>query len=252
MAGGWARLGGRSRGVGLTAGLRVSDTIARRDDASPWFMAERTVGRTLQSLGGSRAVQFSSLDAVAARRRPLARSRRGSSTWAVRQPITPTMRRVGDDVQARERTSCGGRTRTGWWAASAWSESIFPSLASTLSGTSRGVDLVIERRAASGVVRLDRLHVGAHAHRGSGEPVKLRWRLRPAAHRERVRQQRLSSRLRVSAKLRYGSNFPMVGYFKGTHAGAGAADERNQVRLPVLRAARPESAAGRSPTTAAG
>ena len=45
-------------------------------------------------------------------------------------------------------------------------------------------------------------------------------------------QQRVSSRLRVSAKFRYGSNFPLVGYFQGTHDALALGTERNQARLP--------------------
>ena len=46
-------------------------------------------------------------------------------------------------------------------------------------------------------------------------------------------QQRLSHRLRVSARFRYGSNFPIVGYFEGSADALRLAAERNQVRLPA-------------------
>jgi len=46
-------------------------------------------------------------------------------------------------------------------------------------------------------------------------------------------QQRLSYRLAVSGKLRIGSNFPIVGYFRGTPEDMFLASVRNAVRLPL-------------------
>src|SRR5205807_2036476 len=45
-------------------------------------------------------------------------------------------------------------------------------------------------------------------------------------------QERLSYRTAVSAKLRLGSNFPLVGYFQGAVDALKLGSERNQVRLP--------------------
>ena len=45
-------------------------------------------------------------------------------------------------------------------------------------------------------------------------------------------QQRLSYRLKVSAKFRYGSNFPIVGYFDGDDDDLRLGSMRNTVRLP--------------------
>lgn len=233
MAGGWASIGGRAKGVGLTAGLRVShDTLGAGSHASPWVMAERTVGRTHLEVAASRVVQFASLDAVSASASLPPPEQAWLVDGTVRQPITATMgvsatmfRRSERDILRRtnENRLVGGVRVV---------ESIFPSLASTLSGTSRGVDLVFERRAqtgASGWFSYTWAHT-RHADAATGERFDGDFDQR---HTVNVFvQQRVSSRLRVSAKFRYGSNFPLVGYFQGTHDALALGTERNQVRLP--------------------
>src|SRR5204863_5425007 len=43
---------------------------------------------------------------------------------------------------------------------------------------------------------------------------------------------RLSYRMEVNARWRYGSNYPIIGYFSGTPSNLTLAADRNQVRLP--------------------
>ncbi len=234
MSGGWMSLGGRVAGVGLTTGLRVShDTLAGDTYASPWLLAERDIRGTRLQFSASRAVQYSSIDNVAGATTPLSPERAWLLDFGVRRPLSKTFgvsaaafRRSESDILRRtneNRLVNGARVV----------ESIFPSVASALSGTSRGVDLVLERRTErgpSGWFGYTWAHT-RHADRGSGETFDGDFDQR---HTVNVYvQQRLSYRLRVSAKFRYGSNFPIVGYFEGTNDALRLSALRNQVRLPA-------------------
>lgn len=112
-------------------------------------------------------------------------------------------------------------------------ESIFPSIASSLEGTSRGVDVMVERRAdrgPTGWVAYTRAHT-VYDDRVTGERFDGDYDQRHTLNA--FVQQRLSWRMRVSARFRYGSNFPIVGYLEGSHDALRLGSERNRVRLPA-------------------
>ncbi len=109
----------------------------------------------------------------------------------------------------------------------------FPIYSSDLDGQSKGVDLVIERRAARGPAgwiayswartRYDDQRTGETFDGDFDQRHTLNVFV----------QQRLSYRMNANMKLRIGSNVPVVGYFEGTTAALRLSALRNQVRLPV-------------------
>src|SRR6185295_8298617 len=109
----------------------------------------------------------------------------------------------------------------------------FPVFSSTLGGRSRGVDVAFFRRGNSGLTGWI-AYTYAHTHytdRVTGESFDGDFDQR---HTLNVFvQERLSYRTAISAKLRIGSNFPLVGYFEGTLDDLHLGSERNQVRLPT-------------------
>jgi hypothetical protein len=112
-------------------------------------------------------------------------------------------------------------------------ETPHPVYGAELDGTTRGVDLRIERhgtRGPSGWLGYTWAHTRyddtATGERFDGD-FDQRHTLNVFA------QQRLSYRFSVSAKLRVGSNFPIVGYFEGTPENLLLGSARNQVRLPT-------------------
>ena len=114
-------------------------------------------------------------------------------------------------------------------------ESTFPVFSPTLTGTSRGVELLIIRRSPTGLsgwVSYSWGHTRYHDEL-TGENFDGDFDQR---HTLNVfAQQRLSYRMTVSGKLRIGSNFPLVGYFSGTTdpEALKLSTLRNQVRLPL-------------------
>jgi hypothetical protein len=234
IAGGFVGLGGKAAGVGVHAGVRVGhDTLTSSTQASPWVMLDHTAGRVSLAVSASRVVQYPSLDQWAAASLPLTAERAWLLDAGARLPVTSTLgagvmvfrRAESDTIRRVSENRLDGGTRI--------VESIFPSVAGSLDGTSRGVDMLIERRAErgpTGWVAYTWAHTD-YRDRVTGERFDGDYDQR---HTLNVFvQQRLSWRMRVSARFRYGSNFPMVGYLDGEHEALRLGTERNRVRLPA-------------------
>src|SRR4029079_13672831 len=114
-------------------------------------------------------------------------------------------------------------------------QSTFPTYASRLDGTSRCLDVVIERRTdrgPTGWLGYTWAHTRHHdtvTNEAFDGDFDQRHTLNAFV------QQRLSYRLKVSAKFRYGSNFPIVGYFSGSNDNLHLGSVRNAGRLPHVR-----------------
>jgi hypothetical protein len=114
-------------------------------------------------------------------------------------------------------------------------ESIFPEFSDTMTGRSHGLDLVVGRRAASGLsgwVGYTYAHTAYHDW-GSVPEETFDGDFDQRHTFNIFVQERLSYRTAVSAKLRVGSNFPLVGYFQGSLDTLKLGAERNQIRLPT-------------------
>jgi hypothetical protein len=234
IGGGFVGIGGRMAGLGLNAGMRLShDTLTSATHTSPWVMVERSIGHASLSMSASRVAQYPTVDQWAASSLPLPAERAWLLDAGVRLPLSRTLgvgvmvfrRNESDTIRRVSEHRLDGTSRV--------FESIFPSLASSLEGTSRGVDLMVERRAdrgPSGWVAYTRAHT-QYDDRVTGERFDGDYDQR---HTLNVFvQQRLSWRMRVSARFRYGSNFPIVGYLEGTNEALRLGGQRNRVRLPA-------------------
>jgi hypothetical protein len=112
-----------------------------------------------------------------------------------------------------------------------FTSSLTPSWRNALTGSSRGVEVLVRRRDPSrlngwlgyayGTTRYD------DASRGESYWGDFDQRHTLSAYG----QYRLSPRMSVGAKLRYGSNFPIAGYFVERPSGLFVGGTRNAVRL---------------------
>jgi hypothetical protein len=234
LTGGYVNAGGRVAGLGLTTGVRVShDTMADQTDILPWLVAERVVGSGAFVLSASRTVQYSSVDFVRAAQEPLDPERAWIIDAGWKQALSRDLR-ISLGVFRRNESDVLRRTNENRLVGTTRIvESIFPTVATTLSGTARGAEIVLERRAErgpSGWLAYAWAHT-EHEDQVTGERFDGDYDQRHTVNA--VVQQRLSYRLRVMAKLRYGSNFPIVGYYGGTHEALVLGTERNRVRLPA-------------------
>ena len=230
---GWAQLSRRSASGGVGIGAReTGDSQSGRHVASPWLLAERSLGPWTFKAGAGVSHQFPGLELA-----PNATGRRPEQALSldagvehqighgVRWQLTAFNRRDRDvtRVLGEPHLLDGARLP----------EATFPSFANRLDGRSRGAELVISRRATTGLTGW----IGyAYAHTRytdsfTGETFDGDFDQR---HTLNVfAQQRLSYRTTVSAKLRIGSNFPLVGYFTGPLDALKLGTVRNAVRLPT-------------------
>jgi outer membrane cobalamin receptor len=113
------------------------------------------------------------------------------------------------------------------------SSSLAPTWKNALDGRARGVELIVQRRVASGVSGWVGYSYGRARYSDTltGETFWADFDQRHSLNA--YVEDRLSARTSVSMKLRLGSGFPLPGYFAerpdGLFAGAG----RNTVRLPT-------------------
>ena len=233
LASGWGELSYRTEAHGVSAGSRVTtDSLSGSTVASPWLLAEQHAGPFTFRLSGGVSHQFPELELQRAiPERVPERSR--LADVSIEQQLTRSMRW---QVTAFSHVDANVIRRTGedhLVNGKRITESTFPMYTSTLGGPSRGVDVAFFRRGNSGLTGWI-AYTYAHTHyqdRVTGESFDGDFDQR---HTLNVFvQERLSYRTAFSAKLRMGSNFPLVGYFQGTLDALRLGPDRNQVRLPT-------------------
>jgi hypothetical protein len=234
---GWAGLSRRWTNAGLNFGMRVSDrTLASESAASPWMLGEYAIGRLTMRASAGMSAQYPELGLYGIGAPSVLPERATSFDVGGEFRITPgvrlsvtgfhrseenVLRRIGED---RLDPVTGARIVA----------SPFPEYAPNLDGASRGVDVTLMRRGTSGLTGWV-AYTWAHTNHDdvvSKEHFDADYDQRHTLNV--VAEQRLSYRFSVIAKLRMGSNMPIIGYFDGTPPDALAlGKERNQVRLPT-------------------
>jgi hypothetical protein len=111
--------------------------------------------------------------------------------------------------------------------------SLTPLWANALAGTSRGVELMVQRRAAAGLTGWV-----SYAYSHTRYEDRLTREAFPSDYDQRhtfsaYGQYRVSPVTSFSAKFRFGSNFPIPGYFERRNGGLFVGSERNTQRLPT-------------------
>jgi hypothetical protein len=231
----WGELGRRGPTGSFNAGIRITDrSLASETAVSPWVLGERTFGRLTFRGGAGFAAQYPDpmLYGIGALRVEPEHARSVDISGEYR--LTPVMKfsvtgfyRSEADVLRRI-----GEERVDPVTGDHIEPTTFPEYAATLEGTSRGVDVTLMRRGASGLtgwVAYTWSHT-RHHDTATGERFDADFDQR---HTLNVVATRLVSyRLSINAKLRVGSNMPLIGYFAGTPQSLTLASTRNQVTLP--------------------
>jgi hypothetical protein len=233
LAGGWGHLARRTSMSGVSIGARVThDTLSGRTVGSPWLMAERTWGALTFRGSAGISHQFPELELqrglperVPERAETIDGSVEGRLPRGMHWQFVGFLGRDADVIRR------SGETRL--VAGDRVFESRFPEFSSALAGRTRGAEVVFSRRAAGGLTGWAS-YTYAHTRerdRYTGEEFDGDFDQR---HTVNVFvQERLSYRTAVSAKFRYGSNFPLIGYFRRIDGEHRLTSERNGVRLPA-------------------
>jgi len=233
--GAWAQAAFRGTKSAIAAGFRASHRSTGQQVFQPWLLAEYTLGASLVRGGIGRSAQYVDPIISALSPTPLVPEQATSYDLGIERPLWCGVRaqitgfyRNEDNILRRS-----GQDRVDPVSGTRIFETPFPVFTNTLSGSSRGADFLLIRRAASGLtgwISYTWAHTRYHDN-ATGEDFDGDFDQR---HTFNVfLQQRLSYRLAVSGKLRVGSNFPIVGYFEGTPDAMRLSSVRNQVRLPT-------------------
>ena len=234
---GWGQASWRNDRSGLTAGARVTDRTGTAGAVLPWALAEHTIGKTIIRGGVGRSAQF--LDPMMVIAPAVATDPVPEAAWSADASVDqPIGRGIRVQVTGFARRDEGVVRRTGEDHVDPITglrvpETTFPVFSPTLDGDSRGVEILVVRKAPSGLsgwIGYTWAHT-KYDDRATGESFDGDFDQR---HTLNVfAQQRLSYRMTMNVKLRVGSNFPIVGYFAGEPEALTLSSLRNQVRLPV-------------------
>lgn len=250
----WAQVTWRGARSGLVAGVRAVD--ADRPDSrwlAPWILAEHRLGRVTVRASAGAARQLPPLEAMTAAPEPLVAERARGVDASIdvrlgsraRFQVTGFTRKEHNILRPLgEERIVNGAFRPA---------PTFPIAGSRLDGSSRGVDVVLQRSASPGAAGLTGWIAYTWAHTRYKDRVSLETFDGDYDQRHTINvflQQRLSWRSAVNAKLRLGSNVPIVGYFTGDTTRLFSGETRNAVRLPWyvrldLRASRSLAIKGR-------
>ena len=231
---GWALATRRDSRGGVSLGLRVADRGSSESMVQPWLLGERTWGTTTLRGGLGRSAQFVDPLVNATVTGGFDPEQATSYDFSVEQPLARGWRAQAtvfyrDESNILRRTS---EDRLNPLTGARIVASPFPEFSNSLSGTSRGTDLLLIRRSPTGLSGWMG-YTWAHTQYRDGLTGEEFDGDFDQRHTLNVFvQQRLSYRLAVSGKLRLGSNFPIVGYFAGTPEALQLSASRNQVRLP--------------------
>lgn len=249
----WGQTTMRGERGGLVVGARGVRASAPRDQwVTPWALAEYRLGPLTTRLSAGLSRQLPPLE-LSASPSDVAIERARSVDASLELRLSRTIRTQVTGFHRREahilRPTGEERLNAGVYVP----EGVFPTGASRLDGTSRGVDVLLQRTTTtgfSGWVAYTWART-RHTDRVSKEQFDGDYDQR---HTVNVfLQQRFSPKSAVNAKLRLGSNVPVAGYFTGDTAALFLGEARNQVRLPWyvrldVRASRAVTVKGRRVT----
>ena len=232
----WTHITTRSEAGAFAAGIRASRrTGAAAGGLLPWMTAERRLGSVTLRAAAGRSLQFADPAMVDREAGPLEPERATSIDLGVEHRISTTVRWSATGFYRNEQHT---RRRVGEpqvdGAGRAVAATPFPTFATVLDGRTHGIDLVVARSAPSGL-RGWVAYTYAHSRYDDGESGERYDGDFDQRHTLNVfAEHRLSYRAAVSAKLRVGSNVPIVGYFEQSGPETlRLSNVRNAVRLPV-------------------
>jgi outer membrane receptor for ferrienterochelin and colicin len=233
---GWTQISRRTDTAGFTAGLRIaSRTLATGSGVSPWLLGERTFGHTTIRGGLGSSVQFYDPTLVLAGTEPIRPERAFAADLGIVHQLgqTTSVRVTGFARNESDVVRRIGEDRVDPVRNVRIPATTFPVYRGSIDGTSRGVDVTLMRRATSGLTGW----VGyTYSHTKHHDTVSDERFDADQDQRHTLNVfalQRLSYRMTVGAKLRIGSNFPLVGYFEQQDDLLFLSSERNRVRLPL-------------------
>ncbi len=228
----WGQTTFQGQRGGLVMGARAVRATAPSDQwVTPWALAEFRLGRVTTRLSAGPSRQLPPLE-LHGTTSDVAIERARNADASLELRLWRSLRLQATAFHRQEHNILRPVDEARLSAGIYVPEAVFPVGASRLDGTSRGVDVLLQRttnKGLSGWVAYTWART-RHTDRISREQFDADYDQR---HTINVfLQHRFSPRSAVNAKLRLGSNVPVAGYFRGNTSQLFLAETRNQVRLP--------------------
>jgi hypothetical protein len=232
----WGQTTLRLSNSGIVVGLRAVKA-EQPDDTwiAPWVLAEHRLGRVTARVSAGESRQLPPLEAMQANPAEVEIERARGIDGSLELRLGRSGRVQVTTFHRRERNILRPLGEERLVGGSVFGDADFPIGGSRLDGTSRGVDVLLQRFASPGASGLTGWVAYTWAHTRYTDRVSAEQFDGDYDQRHTINvflQQRLSYRSAVNAKLRLGSNVPLVGYFRGDTSSLFLGDTRNQVRLP--------------------
>jgi len=220
-------------------GVRVARwSLTSETTTSPWLLGSLPLGGSLVLRAGvSAAHQRPDLDQVigtfgSASAKP---ERALSSDTSIEGRVTRDIRWQATVYDRREHDVLRLENSEARLAGTALAlpSTLTPAWSNALDGHAYGIEVLVQRRAASGLSGWASYAFGHTRYTDAGRGESY-WGDFDQRHIVNVfAEQRLSPKTSVSLKLRAGSGLPIPGYFQDTGDGLAVGAERNTVRLPT-------------------
>jgi hypothetical protein len=232
----WAQATVKNQRSALVAGVRaITDSPDHTPLPAPWVLGEVKLSRLHLRAGAGRTIQFPDLyQAFGLTTRPLVPERAmsydaGADLSFAKGVTFRANAYLRNETGILRSHNSEPRLVNGKLVTSA----VAYTWANALAGESRGWDVVIQRKAATGLVGWF-AYGWSHTRyddRTTGESFDGDFDQRHTINL--FIEERLSYRTAVSVKVRTGSGAPLPGYFRGSTDDLFVSDVRNRVRLPT-------------------
>jgi len=228
--------------LSLSPGVRVDWSGPTGGHAvSPYLLAEWQLARTWQARAGAgRQHQFATIDqrlgGSAAARTDLDPERAWTADAGVAWQPDPQWRVRLDGYYREERDRLRFERSEFRRSGNLLVRPVSPFWANALSGTASGAAITLERHQTNGLSGWLSFAIGRTRLRDelTGEQFVSDYDQARTLNAYAI--YRTSRRISLSARYRYGSNFPLVGYYEPAGADSWTlAEERNRSRLPAYR-----------------
>lgn len=234
LASAWGMVSATYRRGSLVVGTRA---IGRSTSASPhlapWLLGDlRLTSRVQVRAGIDQRVQFADLYQTFYAPTELKPERAASFDLGVDFKLTPTISARANGYRRNEHDVLRSYNAEARLVNNKLVAATLPVWRNTLEGTSRGAELLLQRKAATGLVGWVSYGYG-HTRYNDGLTHESFDGDFDQRHTVNVfLEERLSYRTAISLKIRTGSSPPLPGYFRGSTDALFISDIRNAVRLP--------------------
>lgn len=234
LASAWSMVTAKNARGSIVVGARaIGRSTSTTPDIAPWLLGDVRVTSRLQVRAGiDQRIQFADVYQTFYAPTGLTPERATSFDLGVDIKLTPTVSARANGYRRNEHDILRSYNAEPRLVNNKLVAATLPVWRNALDGTSRGAEVLLQRKAATGLVGWVSYGYG---HTRYNDQLTHESFAGDFDQRHTVNvflEERLSYRTAISLKVRTGSSPPLPGYFRGTTEALFVSDIRNAVRLP--------------------